>query len=176
MSLSLRLLNLFFVFRKMIQRKPSRKRNVFFLVACTFFICSSAYANDTRVVEISETMERLTADQNESAWREFNISTVEHFIIPSYKTLATANLNLNLSSQTLCNAIRSSDTEQFQTKLLHTKGAFHASMDAWQSIQNIYFGPIEIGMRHHSIQFWPDKKIISENNLKNLLMLKTSHH
>jgi len=133
------------------------KLNAYCFAVCILAICSVSYAEDTNPLN-KRIVERLTADQNEPAWRAFNISTVENYVIPNYKGLATANSDLYLSTQTFCKRLSSPNTNELQVSFSMTKKAFHRSMDAWQVVQNTYFGPIEYGMRHHSIHFWPDKK------------------
>mgnify|MGYP000061139447 CR=1 FL=1 len=152
--------------------KPTRF-SALFLAACIFTIYAVSYAKNSIAAINSDQSVRLMADQNEAAWRIFNIETVENYIIPSYKNLADANSNLYLATQAFCKVLNSSSIAQLQENLTITKNAFHRSMDAWQLIQNVYFGPIEIGIRHHSIQFWPDKKNHIGKQLNKLIASKS---
>jgi len=131
---------------------------VYILLIYLLSIGSVAYANEVAAKLTNNQTKRLTADQNESAWRKFNITTVKDYVIPAYKKLAMTNNDLYLVTQSFCHTLISSNKDQKKAELQIAKDAFHNSMDAWQYIQNINFGPIEIGLRHHSIQFWPDKK------------------
>jgi|GEM_PF-420421 len=126
----------------------------FVLVTYLFSVYTVANANDLQAMN----SEPLSADQNELAWKTFNISTVVTYVIPAYKKLESANKGLHLATQSFCKSLSTSRNDQTKANLKTLKAAFHHSMDAWQFIQNINFGPIEIGMRNHSIQFWPDKK------------------
>lgn len=91
------------------------------------------------------------AAPSEADWKNFNHATVNSFVIPFYQSLSTASQALQQSTQGLCQS-------PSQEALDNSIGDFHKTMDAWQSIQNITFGPIEFSMRSHSLQFWPDKK------------------
>lgn len=130
---------------------------LFFLVTHFLYIFTAANANELPSVQFDQS-KPLIADQNKLAWKKFNISTVESYVIPAYKNLMTANNNLHLATQSFCNSLPSTNSEQALVNLKSIKKVFHYSMDAWQYIQNINFGPIEISIRNHSIQFWPDKK------------------
>ena len=154
-----------------VDAKPARF-NALFLAVCIFSICAIGYANDSNAAINSDQTVHLMADQNEAAWRIFNIETVENYVIPSYKNLANANSNLYLATQAFCKILKSSSIVQLQENLTITKKAFNRSMDAWQLIQNVHFGPIEIGIRHHSIQFWPDKKNHIGKQLNRLITAK----
>jgi len=128
------------------------------LIISSLLFSASSYSNQPAQTTNSLLTVRKVADHNESAWKAFNISTVENYIIPAYSALAESNSKLHVTTQTLCKTLASSSTVLVERNLASVKDAFHQSMDAWQYIQNINFGPIEIGMRNHSIQFWPDKK------------------
>jgi predicted lipoprotein len=137
------------------------------VLTVTLSTFSVSYASNSNVQN-----KLLTTDQIEAAWRTFNIQTVENYVIPSYKKLATANNDLYLATQAFCKILAAPNTDQLQVSLANTKKAFHHSMNTWQLIQNIYFGPIEIGMRHNSIQFWPDKKNHTGKQLNKLILSK----
>lgn len=91
------------------------------------------------------------AQISEEAWKTFNNNTVNQFIIPAYKALSDSTTSLHESTQALCQA-------PSDIAIKYSQERFHQTMDAWQTIQNIGFGPIEYSMRSYSIQFWPDKK------------------
>jgi predicted lipoprotein len=60
---------------------------------------------------------------------------------------------MNTSINNLC-----SNPQNISGALTIARKDFHQTMDAWQFIQNIQFGPIQILMRNYTLQFWPDKK------------------
>lgn len=86
-------------------------------------------------------------------WQTFNVNTVNHYVIPGYQQLSQESEQLLKTTQTLC-AKPAKPREALQAARL----SFHKTMDAWQHIQNIQFGPIQTLMRNYSMQFWPDKK------------------
>jgi predicted lipoprotein len=142
------------------------------LASCTFLVCSVSDANESSSSPNRSQTGRLTTYQNEAAWRDFNIEIVENYVIPNYKILANKNNNLHITTQAFCEVLTTSNPVQLQESLAATKQAFHQSMDAWQLIQNINFGPVEIDMRYHSIQFWPDKRNHIGKQLNKLISTK----
>jgi len=119
--------------------------------------------------EIPPSQQHKVIEHQESVWRAFNIATVEHYIIPAYGLLANATKQLYKTSQRFCQTIVEVNPDKSQHQLTQTKATFNQAMDAWQGIQNISFGPIEIAMRYHSIQFWPDKKNHTGKQLNKLI-------
>ena len=110
---------------------------------------------------ISPFSHALTQEQ----WRAFNLQTVDHYILPAYQSLAIKAQQLKQASQTVCKDPKNNSAEN----LASTRLAFHETMDAWQHIQNVQFGPIQILMRNYSMQFWPDKKNHVSKQLAQLL-------
>lgn len=102
------------------------------------------------------------AEPSEAQWRLLNNMLVKQHIVPRYEALQLASTDLEMRSKALCVA---ADT----TRLAQTRLAFHQTMDAWQGVQHIQFGPIENLMRNFSIQFWPDKKNLIGKQLNKLL-------
>ena len=97
-------------------------------------------------------------------WQSFNASTVNNYILPAYQSLEKNTKSLNSAINDLCLA------EKKPTEALEkARDAFHQTMDAWQFIQNIQFGPIQVLMRNYSMQFWPDKKNHVGKHLTSLL-------
>jgi len=47
--------------------------------------------------------------------------------------------------------------------------AFHDAMDAWQMAQHIRHGAVALDDRHARLQFWPDKRGITERHMRKLL-------
>ena len=111
----------------------------------------------------SNASEELTTEQ----WKQFNINTVEHYIVPNYVALEVAAEQLHAANQLLCNT-------PTKDKLEASKSSFIDTMAAWQAIQNVRFGPVEISERHYSMQFWPDKKNHIGKRLKQLITSQDS--
>lgn len=101
------------------------------------------------------------------SWETFNTNTVTHYVIPAYQNLNTQAQALNTSIENLCESPINS-----QEKRQKSQDLFHKTMDAWQYIQNIQFGPIQTFMRNYSMQFWPDKKNHVSKHLSQLLHSK----
>ncbi len=91
------------------------------------------------------------ATPGEADWKNFNNKVVNSFVVPAYQALSASAQALHQSTQTLCK-------KPSQAALNESIDNYHQTMDKWQSIQNINFGPIEFSLRSHSLQFWPDKK------------------
>lgn len=97
-------------------------------------------------------------------WRDFNLVTVKQLIIPAYQDLSHKASQLHAETIQLCREPDNTDLNLVKARL-----AFHETMDAWQFIQNVQFGPIQTLMRNYSMQFWPDKKNHVEKQLRQLI-------
>jgi len=80
-----------------------------------------------------------------------NRALAERHILPGYRQLASAMDTLDRSARDFCR-------EPTPARLSGLQGAFHDGMDAWQAIRHIRFGPVELLLRHHRFQLWPDKR------------------
>ena len=99
-----------------------------------------------------------TADQ----WQAINVQLSQHYVQPRYQELANASQQLANATSTLC-------SKNNKRSLQESRDAFHQTMDAWQGIQHVQFGPVEFLMRNFSLQFWPDKKNLTSKQLNTLL-------
>ncbi|MGB0465911.1 MAG: imelysin family protein [Pontibacterium sp.] len=108
----------------------------------------------------------LHASPRDNTWQALNISLVQEQIIPRYQTLAEQSKHLLTTTEQLCAA-------PGQTTLNNAHSAFHNTMDAWQGIQHVQFGPVTFLMRNFSLQFWPDKKNLIGKQLNKLQQSKT---
>lgn len=99
-----------------------------------------------------------TADQ----WQAINVQLSQHHVQPRYQELANASQQLANATSTLC-------SKNNKRSLQESREAFHQTMDAWQGIQHVQFGPVEFLMRNFSLQFWPDKKNLTSKQLNTLL-------
>ncbi len=115
-------------------------------------------------VESSQTAVDNNSELGLSEWRTFNIYTVNNYIIPAYERLEKSSQGLDEAINNFClNPQDSNET------LNLARTMFNQTMDAWQYIQNVQFGPIQILMRNYSMQFWPDKKNHVSKHLTSLL-------
>ncbi|MCV6587695.1 MAG: imelysin family protein [Marinobacterium sp.] len=104
----------------------------------------------------------LQAAPSENQWQAFSTAAVTNHILPRYQALADSSASLSQATQQFCKQ----PTEQ---GLAQAKQDFHNTMAAWQGIQHVQFGPVEILMRNFSLQFWPDKKNLGGKQLAGLL-------
>tara|TARA_R110002167_G_scaffold37563_12_gene117665 strand:+ start:1603 stop:2721 length:1119 start_codon:yes stop_codon:yes gene_type:complete len=111
-----------------------------------------------------EKVNPLNPESRIEDWHSFNINTVNNYIIPAYENLDKSSQLLNASIDKLCLQPKNSPE-----LLNQAREAFHQTMDSWQFIQNIQFGPIQTLMRNYSMQFWPDKKNHVGKHLDSLL-------
>lgn len=122
--------------------------------------------NTTKLMMLSLTSFALvntaSAQVSQEEWRELNQSIISGHILPGYKVLAQHAEKLERSTARLCQ----SPTQQ---NLVASQQQFTATLAAWQGIQHVTFGPIELLMRSYSIQFWPDKKNLTSKQLNKLL-------
>ena len=95
------------------------------------------------------------ASETEINWRAFNNELVTEQVIPAYQSLATSSAVLAKKANALCAA---NNIDSAKQSLSETKTTFNLTMDAWQRIQHVSFGPIKYDRRGPSMQFWPDKK------------------
>lgn len=102
------------------------------------------------------------AEISQNSWRQMNQNIVSQHILPGYEELLSQATRLELSTTQLCKA---PTTENLET----SRHEFRSTLAAWQGIQHITFGPIELLMRSYSIQFWPDKKNLTSKQLNKLL-------
>lgn len=105
---------------------------------------------------------QLQAAPNDSQWQAFSRAAVNHHIVPRYQDLKNSSADMAQSVEQFC---QQPDAAQ----LGKVRQQFHNTMDAWQAVQHIQFGPVEILMRNFSLQFWPDKKNLGAKQLNKLL-------
>jgi predicted lipoprotein len=108
------------------------------------------------------TVSVLHAAPSEQQWQSLNHSLVKEHILPRYQALQHSSAKLATSTTALCR-------QPEQKQLENAQADFQQTMDAWQEVQHIQFGPIETLMRNFSMQFWPDKKNLIGKQLNLLL-------
>lgn len=102
------------------------------------------------------------AQPDAAQWQALNVQLSQQHILPRYQTLAYSSVQLENATAKLCQ-------QPGGAQLKASRAAFHQTMDAWQGIQHIQFGPVEFLMRNFSLQFWPDKKNLTSKQLNALL-------
>ena len=80
-----------------------------------------------------------------------NRALIDEYLLPGYQAMAAANHQLAESAKAFCQ-------KPDAAGLLQLQGRYNSSMDAWQFIQVVRFGPVEFQLRRHKLQLWPDKR------------------
>lgn len=80
-----------------------------------------------------------------------NRAAIETHILPRYDLLATATDGLKDAAKTYCAAPATKPLAELQA-------AYGRTMDAWQDIQHVRFGPIDWFFRSQRFAFWPDPR------------------
>ena len=93
---------------------------------------------------------------------EHNVRAVKEHIIPAYAEFARTIHGMAVDAASFCDQPNEQNLQQLQQDFQH-------SMDAWQGIQHIRFGPIEFVLRMNRIQLWPDKRSSVSKHLDKLL-------
>lgn len=88
---------------------------------------------------------------DDTAYASLNKAAVEQHILPRYEQMQAAMAALGRATAAYCSA---PDTG----KIGNLRAAYHAGVDAWQSIQHVRFGPVDLFFRSQRIAFWPDPR------------------
>ncbi|MBR9882222.1 MAG: imelysin family protein [Oceanospirillales bacterium] len=97
-------------------------------------------------------------------WPAYNAETLQEDILPRYQHFASEASELADAGTALCQKPDAQSLEQ-------TRAAFRSTLNAWQGISHIQFGPVTYLMRNYSIEFWPDRKSIGRKQLRATLEL-----
>ncbi|GGC10406.1 hypothetical protein GCM10011352_41110 [Marinobacterium zhoushanense] len=97
-------------------------------------------------------------------WQAYNEETLHADILPAYAHFASEAQGLAEASIALC---QQPDSDS----LAHTRQAYRDTLNAWQGVSHLQFGPVTYLMRNYSIQFWPDRKSIGRKQLQAALAL-----
>ena len=103
----------------------------------------------------------LIAQPSEN-WTEVNLSITDGQIIPRYTAFESSSAGLAAAAQALCQATNAMNLE-------NARNSFHASMDAWQQIQHVQFGPITYFNWNFRLHYWPDEKGTGPRQLDELI-------
>ncbi|MBA4743019.1 MAG: imelysin family protein [Azoarcus sp.] len=82
-------------------------------------------------------------------YRRLNIELVDAQVVPGYGRLADSAAALHARAARYCSDEASLD---------EVREAWGTAFDAWQGVQHLRFGPIELFMRGMRMQFWPDPR------------------
>lgn len=107
------------------------------------------------------------AAQPNTDWTPVNLAVTDAHVIPSYATFAVATHELHEQASAFCAAV---DADGFAG----LQAGFHATMDAWQAVQHIQFGPITYFNWNYRVQYWPDDNGTASRQLNVLIAGKDS--
>lgn len=83
------------------------------------------------------------------------------YIVPKYQQFSESADKLANATHTLC-------TTPTSTHLIEAKKAFSQNINDWQQVQWLNFGPVTYFMRYFAYEYWPDKKGVTQRQLRNL--------
>ncbi|MFN3988561.1 MAG: imelysin family protein, partial [Rhodocyclaceae bacterium] len=95
-------------------------------------------------------------------YRRLNLELVDRHLLPRYAALAETTATLDARATDYCAQPDASRRDALVS-------AWHAGTDAWQGIQHVRFGPVELFMRSMRISFWPDPRNTAGRQLDTLL-------
>ena len=87
----------------------------------------------------------------DAQYASLNEAAFEQHVRPRYESLAEATAALDAGAKTFCQS-------PAHEKLSDLQSRYHAAADAWQDVQHIRFGPVELFFRSQRIAFWPDQR------------------
>lgn len=133
-----------------------RSRLMLAALACS--VMTSLYAQDDAGAADAE-------DAPATNWTEVNLAITDAHVIPSYDAFAAAAETLNAAAAGFC-----ADTSP--AAFADLQAEFHTTMDGWQQVQHLQFGPITYFNWNYRIQFWPDDKGTASRQLDALIASK----
>lgn len=83
------------------------------------------------------------------------------YIVPKYDAFTQSAEQLAASAEALCAAPHAST-------LADTQAAFRNNVADWQQLQWLNFGPVTYFMRYYAYEYWPDKKGVTQRQLRAL--------
>jgi len=96
-----------------------------------------------------------------------NLAVTDAQVIPSYNAFAVAAADLQAQATTFCAAPAADGLATLQQH-------FHTTMDSWQSVQHIQFGPVTYFNWNFRVQYWPDDNNTGSRQLAALVAGKDS--
>ena len=95
------------------------------------------------------------------SWHDTNVSIIEQHVLPGYRKLASATAELDRQARGFCRSPSAAGLEKLRQD-------YHQAMNAWMGIQHIRLGPVEMFMRYHRYQLWPDKHNTGSRQMRQL--------
>lgn len=98
-------------------------------------------------------------------YRRLNEALITGHIVPRYDRLVETTAALRQEADKFCAAPASAAFGGLRQTL-------EKAMDAWQGVQHVKFGPIELFMRNMRLAFWPDPRNTASRQLDEMLAAK----
>lgn len=89
--------------------------------------------------------------QESTDWTAINLAVTDAHVLPAYENFSTASAGLAPAAGALC-------ANPNEATFAAMQQAFHTSMDGWQAVQHIQFGPVTYFNWNFRLQYWPDEK------------------
>lgn len=102
------------------------------------------------------------AAPSDADFTRLNQSVALAHITPRYARLADATAKLDQAGQALCQ-------QPDQARLGQARAAYVAGFAAWEGIQHVSFGPVELFFRYQRTAFWPDPRDVLGRQLGQVL-------
>lgn len=83
------------------------------------------------------------------------------YIVPKYHSFSTSAEHLANAAAQLC-------VDPSESQLNIAKQAFQQNITDWQQVQWLNFGPVTYFMRYYAYEYWPDKKGVTQRQLRAL--------
>lgn len=90
----------------------------------------------------------ITQDED---WTAINLAATDALVIPGYQHIESQSVELITVSENFC-------ADLSELNLIALKDSYQQTMQAWQSVQHIQFGPITYFNWNYRMQYWPDER------------------
>jgi uncharacterized protein len=98
-------------------------------------------------------------------WTAVNLALTDTIVIPAYGKFAENATTLQQQSASFCSDITPASLVNLQTN-------YQLTLDTWQAMQNIQFGPITYFNWNYRLQYWPDDNGTGARQLAALISSK----
>jgi predicted lipoprotein len=115
----------------------------------------------SRLIALLVLLLPLGAHAAEADYQALNSAAVKAHILPRYLALSEAMGQFEREAKGFCAGDR--------RNLASVRQSWLAAMKAWQSIQHVRFGPIDLFNRQQRFAFWPDPRNVAGRQMAELL-------
>jgi hypothetical protein len=103
----------------------------------------------------------LAAGAAEPDYRALNSAAITNHVLPRYQALSSAAAQFESAASGFCAGDRKT--------LVSVRHAWLSLMLAWEGIQHVRFGPIDLFNRQQRFAFWPDTRNVATRQMVELL-------